>query len=355
MVSLLFGLTFAMILGPMGPDAPAREPQLAASGTTVGLAFGAGNAIYFSASHDGGRTFSAPVKVEQAKIVPLTRHRGPRLAMFGNTIVISAVTGKTPSLEKHAHGLPSDGDLLVWRSTDGGKSWSQAIRVNDVPGAPTEGLHALASDGKGNLFAAWLDKRKAEGTTLYGARSSDGGATWGKNFLIYQSPDGTICQCCHPSAAFAPGGELFVMWRNCLDGSRDMYLARSLNGAPFGNAEKLGMGTWKLNACPMDGGGLAVSRRGVVTAWRREGTVYMAEPGGRETALGQGKDVAIAAGARGVFFAWDTASGIELRMPDAQGEKLSSAGGFPAIAALPDGSAVAAWEENNGITTKRVN
>jgi len=338
----------------MGPDAPAREPQLAANGSTVALAFGAGNAIYFSASHDAGRTFSTPVKVEQAKIVPLTRHRGPRIVMFRDTIVISAVTGKTPSLEQHAHGLPSDGDLLVWRSTDGGKNWSQAIRVNDVPGAPTEGLHALAADGKGNLFAAWLDKRSGKGTTLYGARSVDAGATWSKSFLVYQSPDGTICQCCHPSAAFTAGGELLVMWRNWLDGSRDMYLERSRDGWLFGKPEKLGAGTWKLNGCPMDGGGLAISSGRVFTAWRRDDTVFLVEPGGRETALGKGKDVAIAAGSKGVYAAWDSAAGIELRAPDASTVKLSKAGGYPAIVALPDGTVVAAWEEGDGVATKQV-
>jgi hypothetical protein len=341
-------------LAPIGPDAPAREPQLAANGSTVALTFGAGNAIYFAASHDSGRTFSEPVKVEQAKIVPLTRHRGPRIVTIGSAIVISAVTGTTPSLEQHAHGLPTDGDLLVWRSTDGGKTWSQAIRVNDVPGAPTEGLHALAADAKGNLFAAWLDKRTGKGTTLYGARSVDAGATWSKSFLIYQSPDGTICQCCHPSAAFTPGGELLVMWRNWLDGSRDMYLARSRDGGPFTPPQKLGMGTWKLNACPMDGGGMAVTQQRVLTAWRREGTVYMAEPGGQETALGRGKDVAMAAGPKGVYVAWDSATGIELRGPDASLLKLSNAGGFPAITALPDGSIVAAWEEKDGISTRRL-
>ena len=104
----------------------------------------------------------------------------------------------------------------------------------------------------------------------------------------------------------------------------------------------------------MDGGGLVISQQRVFTAWRRDGTVYMAVPGSRETALGQGKDVAMAAGPKGVYVAWDSAAGIELRPPDATPVKLSNPGGFPAITALPDGSIVAAWEEKDGITTKRL-
>ena len=96
MFSLLLTTLLAASLGPMGPDAPAHEPQLAANGSIVGLTFGAGKRIYFSASHDSGKTFSTPVKVAEAEIVPLTRHRGPRIAFAGSTILISAVGGRTP-------------------------------------------------------------------------------------------------------------------------------------------------------------------------------------------------------------------------------------------------------------------
>ena len=116
MFLIFFAAMLVVGLGPMGPDAPAHEPQLAANGSMVGLTFGAGNAIYFSASHDAGKTFSSPVKVAEAEILPLNRHRGPRIVFSGGTIVISAVAGKTPSHERHAHGLPADGDLMVWRS-----------------------------------------------------------------------------------------------------------------------------------------------------------------------------------------------------------------------------------------------
>ena len=142
-------LLIAAGIGPMGPDAPAREPQLAVSGSFAALVFGAGDSVYFSRSADSGKTFSVPVKVGGGPVIPLTRHRGPRIAFAGSAIVITAVAGKTAAQGVHAHGLPSDGDLIAWRSTDGGKRWSKGTIVNDVSGAPTEGLHGLASDGKG--------------------------------------------------------------------------------------------------------------------------------------------------------------------------------------------------------------
>jgi len=351
-VFILLGTVFAISLGPMGPGAPAREPQIAANGSTVGLTFGAGNAIYFSSSHDSGATFSQPVKVAEADIVPLNRHRGPRIAWSGAAIVISAVVGKTPSQGQHAHGLPSDGDLLVWRSLDGGRTWSKGIVVNDVPGAPTEGLHSLAGDARGGLFAAWLDKRGGNGTKLYGARSNDAGATWSKNVFIYQSPDGTICECCHPSVAMGPDGQILVMWRNWLGGARDMYLMRSRNGESFSKPEKLGTGSWQLNACPMDGGGLATSAQRTIAAWRRGEDVFLAEPGKQEARIGAGKDVALALSGEHVYVVWTSGAKIEAWM-DGRTEVLSDAGSFSAIAALPGGGVLAAWEENGSIVMHR--
>jgi hypothetical protein len=353
MLSLVFGIMFAVHIGPMGPDAPAREPQMAANGSMVAMTFGAGKAIYFSASHDNGTTFSAPVKVAEGEILPLTRHRGPRIALAGSAIVISAVTGRKLAEGAHAHGLPSDGDLLVWRSTDAGKSWTKGTVVNDAAGAATEGLHSLAADAKGVLFAAWLDKRGAKGTRLFGARSTDGGATWSKNVPIYGSPDGTICECCHPSVAFDSDGHILVMWRNSLGGARDMYLSRSLDGANFSKAEKLGTGSWPLNACPMDGGGIAVSGTRTITAWRRGENVFMAEPGKPEQQIGAGKDVALAASADRTYVIWSNGMKIE-SWSDGKVAVLSSAGAFPALSALSSGGALAAWEENGAIQIHRL-
>ena len=354
MVSLLIATLFATHLGPMGADAPAREPQLAAQGSRVALTFGAGSALYCSTSQDAGKTFAAPVKVADVAILPLNRHRGPRIAFAGDAIVITAVVGKTPSHEQHAHGLPSDGDLIAWRSTNGGKNWSPGVVVNDAPGAPTEGLHALAGDGKGALFAAWLDKRGAKGTRLYGARSGDAGATWSKNVLIYQSPDGTICECCAPSAAIARDGQIAVMWRNWLGGSRDLYLTQSRDGVQFSTPQKLGNGTWPLNACPMDGGGLVVSGGEITTAWRRGETVYLAEPGRPEVPLGEGKDVALAVAKKSdlcdvVKWHQDPAYGMTARWRHSP--KMAA---FPALVGQPEGSLVAAWEHNGEIVTQRI-
>ncbi|MDA0205961.1 MAG: sialidase family protein [Acidobacteria bacterium] len=336
---------------PASADTPARTPQLAASENIVALAYGSSKSIYVAVSSNQGKDFAKPVKVAQAAILPLTRHRGPRIAISNGSIIVTAVTGKTEASGPHAHGLPSDGDLVAWRSTDDGKTWSAPARVNDVPAAPREGLHTLTADGNGRLFAAWLDLRD-EGTRLYGAWSEDGGATWSANVQLYESPDGTICQCCHPTAAFGPDGALDVMFRNALGGARDLYLLQAAAGRrSFGKPQKLGQGTWMLNACPMDGGGIAHDAGLTVTAWRRDREIFLAEPGKPETRLGEGQDVAVAASHGRTYAVWVQHSSL-VSWVDGRTATIAHKAAMPALIALPTRGVLAAWEQDGGIAAQ---
>src|SRR5690606_37712137 len=113
-------------------------------------------------------------------------------------------------------------------------------------------------------------------TEIYGARCEDSGQAWQANVRVYRSPGGTVCECCHPSVAIGPYERLHVMFRNSLDGCRDMYVATSGDGGyTFPNVRKLGRGRWELNACPMDGGAVAVDAVGsLIAVWRRQDQVF---------------------------------------------------------------------------------
>jgi hypothetical protein len=253
-------------------------------------------------------------------------------------------------------GRGRDGDLLAWRSSDGGRTWSAPVRVNDVAGSAREGLHAMASDGRDTLFAAWLDLRRP-GMRVYGAVSKDGGGTWSANRLVYESPSGTVCQCCHPSVAVDASGTVHVLFRNALDGARDLFLARSVDGGhTFEPARKLGTGTWRLEACPMDGGGLALDRTGrPVTVWRREESLFLTDGATPERSLGPGRNPAAVTTAAGTYLAWTEGKGVRVQKPGgAAAETVAGEGGFPALAALADGTVVVAWESNGSVVVHAV-
>jgi hypothetical protein len=361
---LLPALLLAIRIAPESPEVQFKQPQLATDGRTIGVAFGSSEGVYFARSIDGGKSFSKPVLVSNAGKVMLGMHRGPRIAMVPGAIVISAIMrGKAndaktasagaPNQEGHAghhaghHGPPpgGDGDLISWHSSDGGETWSNGVKVNDVPASAREGLHAMAAGG-GVLFSTWLDLRD-KGTRLYGSISRDGGKTWSKNMLVYESPSGTICQCCHPSVAMDTSGNITVMLRNSLEGSRDMYVVRSTDrGQTFSAGQKLGERTWVLNACPMDGGGVAISDKGeVVSVWRREKEIFTTTGSGPEKVIGTGKDPSIAIGKAGTYIAWTSVPGIHALTPG-KGDPvvLAAEGAYPQLLPLPNGLMLATWE-----------
>src|SRR5450756_2514291 len=108
---LLLAALVALHLPPVSPTAPNRQPQLAAAGGTVALVFGSGEGIWLARSLDNGRSFAAPSKVAELPKMLLGRHRGPRVVISGGAMVVSAISSEP-------------GDLVAWRSIDGGKSWS---------------------------------------------------------------------------------------------------------------------------------------------------------------------------------------------------------------------------------------
>jgi hypothetical protein len=339
-LALLPLLTFS----PGEGGAPWRQPQLAMEGSTAVLVYGAGNDVFAAVSQDGGQSFGKPTLVGNAGVISLGRHRGPRVAISGGAIVIAAIAGQA--------GKGQDGELYVWRSLDGGKRWGKATQVSDAPGAAREGLHALAAGPKGLVFATWLDLRN-KGTRLMATVSRDAGATWSANFPVYESPDGHICECCHPSAAIGSDGAIHVLFRNWLGGSRDMWLATSRDGGKSFAAKKVGEGAWALNACPMDGGGLGVKANGqIVTSWRREQKIFWTDGASFQAPEWTGKDSALALDSVGKpVIVWT--EGMRIMVYDGAVRELAPHGGFASVAASRAG-VIAAWETGTGINARRL-
>ncbi len=211
-----------------------------------------------------GKSYTAPALVAVLPKLAASATRGPQIAAVSGGVII--IAGDKP------------GNIYFYRKEKLGK-WSNAKRVNDINETSKEGLMSLSADGL-NVYAIWLGVNDPKGQSLYGAGSADGGNTWRKNIIVYASPSGTVCECCKPSVV-VKGNKVYAMFRNYLNGNRNLYLIESSDGGKhFAQAQKLGNGSWKLNGCPMDGGGLAINKDGQIqTVWRRESKIYSAEPG----------------------------------------------------------------------------
>lgn len=324
-----------------------RQPQVAVDEAgAIHVVYGLGDTVRYRRSDGPSLDFSDVVTLDVAPVMALGMRRGPRIATSGGSVCITAIGGRI--------GKGQDGDVWAVRSADGGVTWSEPTRINAVPGSAREGLHGMAGGENGTMCCAWLDLRHGV-TEIMAATSNDGGATWGPDVVVYRSPEKSVCECCHPAVAFDGEGGIHVQWRNSLDGARDMYVARSGDGGrSFGAAEKLGRGSWILNACPMDGGALAVVGGKRTSAWRRDSTVFLVGDSGEiEAALGSGEQPWLAATLEGPYVAWVSARGGRLfvRRPGVERPlTLSQSAADPVLAAGPGSNppVVAVWEESAG-------
>jgi hypothetical protein len=329
------------------------QPRVVVNGERAFVFFGRPGEIMLSTSNDSGKTFDAPRAIAKLATMPLGMRRGPRAGAAGKTLVVTAIEG--------AQGGGKDGDVFAWVSKDDGKTWEKSKSpLNSVAGAAREGLHGMATSTGGLVAVAWLDLRNSTpgtpGTELWMSVSKDGGLTWEKDEVAYVNKGGTICQCCHPSVAIGSDNAIHVMFRNALDGNRDMYLITSKdNGKTFSEAKKLGNGTWPLNACPMDGGEVTVDAGGAVqTVWMRSGESFVSAPGEAENSIGTGKQPILAVTPKQTFFAFSAGKALMGQWSGAAAEKLADDGNFPSAAAIGDDAVLVAWQGKKDVMVARI-
>lgn len=83
-----------------------------------------------------------------------------------------------------------DTDVWISRSTDGGNTWSEPLRVNDDPPGKHQFFTWMTIDqANGDIYIVFYDRRNYEdsNTDVYLARSTDGGETF-QNIRISESP-----------------------------------------------------------------------------------------------------------------------------------------------------------------------
>lgn len=297
----------------------------------IHIVYGSGDSIMYVASKDGN-SFTSPSLVSVLPGLFSFAMRGPQVAVSSRGLVITACT--------------KEGNIYVFNKIAKGQ-WTKPVILNE-PATAKEGLMALSADGN-NVFATWLSVNKPKGQKLVGIRSVDGGKTWSKNLLVYASPDKSICECCKPSAV-VKSNKVYIMFRNWLNGNRDLYIATSSNGGrSFLPASKLGLGNWKLSGCPMDGGGLAVSQSGEVhTVWRRESIIYTATPGEAEQPIGEGRNCTVEIINGKPIYAWTQNGDIIITLPGGS-KKYIGKGSLPQLKAVNDNQLFCVWENDKQV------
>lgn len=318
-----------------------KQPAVAVDkANTIKVVFGQGEEIFYTTSKDEGKSFTKPQRVGKQPKLALGMTRGPQIITTRDFTVIAAA----------AHM----GKIMAYRLKNEDTKWSEPINILNKDTTAKEGFVALATGKDNNVYAVWLDLRLGNQNNIFSASSADGGKTWSENRLVYKSPGGSVCPCCRPSITADEKGNVYIMFRNEVDGARDMYMAHSKDGGKsFNTARKLGMGTWSLKACPMDGGAVAMNANGKVgTTWRRENSIYYAEPGTMEQKIGEGRASSLVKTLKGNYIVWQQGNNIVAQMPNQLGPEIIGTGIYPRLTALANQKVLSVWEMDGKILAK---
>lgn len=309
-----------------------------------GIKSGKERDLYLATSTDGGKSFSEPLMLGKFSNMGLGMGRGPQIASSSDYTIVT--------VGDHFGGLYS------LRLNIKSNEWSKPVKVNDTDSTALEALSAILTYGENSVFTVWLDLRLGKVNNLYGSFSKDGGLTWSKNQLVYQGKQDGICDCCKPSLAMDKNGRIYVMFRNKMNGARNMYVIYSDDGGKhFSEAKKQGLGDYMINGCPMDGGDLSVdTKRKVTTIWRRDKDVYFSTPEKAETKLGGGRTPVLVQTITGTAMAWEQDGEIQFRDPDGSKTHSLGRGQYPKMAQIPGPkpATICAFERDGSVIVKTI-
>lgn len=278
--AFLFACGAVCISAAVGPKLFEPSPRVVATGRDPVVSVRASGALSL-------------LKVDQGNLVLQTSHDGGD--SFDEGVRVNDVAGEVTS---HGESSPQmqvrtrsefycvwqkrkgDGDgsvLRFARSLNWGESFSKAIDVD--PTAPSQSFFTMNVSPKGVIYIAWLDGRERgkgrPGTSaVYLTKSKDKGVTFEKPVRVTLD----VCPCCRPSLAFGPEGNVYVTWRGVLENNvRDIFVASSADeGATWSTATRVAEDQWVLNGCPHSGGSMASIGKRLFITWY---TVRDKQPG----------------------------------------------------------------------------
>ena len=192
------------------------------------------NGIFVRRSLDGGKTW-------EANHIPVAEQTSTPGIPFEDKPYIVADNTKSKYVGNLYIGWTrwriADSQIVLSRSTDDGKTWSQPIEIDAHPGLPrddngaAEGFAGVVGpDGK--LYAIWSQDNNIMLTT-----SHDGGKTFSHaHAIIHTAPIMFAIQTLErangfPQIAIDPkSGRLYITWSDYRNGDLDVFLAFSDNG-----------------------------------------------------------------------------------------------------------------------------
>lgn len=226
--------------------------------------------LFFTASHDQGRTFKEPRMMAISGIFKSgsggkgnggghERRMLPRLACGGETLNLAWCDA------------PLDGSsvrMLFANSRDFGRTFTEPVPLHQNTAArPT--FTSLAANDAGEVAASWLDCRYGPQQVFAAVRLADSNDFLPDMTVFAGQNEQGVCPCCPTASYVLPDGVVLVAYRSQIDGYRDTWICRCdpKSGGKFSEPIPVTPPTWKFDGCPHDGPSLVVSGDTLHIAW----------------------------------------------------------------------------------------
>lgn len=171
-------------------------------------------------------------------------------------------------------------DIHLRRSLDAGAHWSAPIRVDAREPLGQRGFVSLLPDGEDRVLLVWLDAGALAlgdaGQQGHGHHGHDHhaaamrlrAAVFGRDGVPREQADldGDTCSCC-PTDLVRRADEVLAVYRDHVDGIRDIAVARRGDRGPWQAPQPVHADGWRMPGCPVNGPAAAVNGEVVAVAW----------------------------------------------------------------------------------------
>ena len=178
-----------------------------------------GSEVYMAISEDGGKTYGKNYSVS-----PAACHCCRPSMVFldgGETIVLSYRIIEEGNVRNH----------VALRSTDGGKTFGDVIRISDdgwvSHGCPHAGISIVADSNDGLHAVWWTGGRSEEEAGIYYTYSGDGGRSFAPRQLISEAPPYIVM---HTQVTVDKDNTLYATWVNVKDEKPHIFVAHRRTG-----------------------------------------------------------------------------------------------------------------------------
>jgi hypothetical protein len=211
----------------------ADKPWIAVGGSNAYVTWTTRGDLYAVNSHDGGATWSTPLRVTNESSIYYYSNGGAVLPN-GTVVMVASEYPESGNNTKVTGPIP----IVEFRSTNGGTSWTRTVADTMFTGATyaTSSVTTVAGDANGTLVLTYSGSLAVGANGhVYVRRSTDSGATWGARTELTTSAGGADAT---SVAGAGKGNGLFrVTWMDARTGGWNVWERESTDGGQTWTAD----------------------------------------------------------------------------------------------------------------------